>query len=153
MNKVCLIVLLMALMASPVFAAQTQRTIVNGVTINRATPETEGTINVSDAEKIAFFVTYNSSSTTTGVTATVTASASVDGVNWQDISWFDVAGGVTPQTSEALDTNGTSYIGWFDKALTAPYIRIGLDITEAGDATIYGPVETATITVTVVEKK
>ncbi len=152
--KKWLVVLMLVLLVGPVFAAQTEKVIIDGETINRASPTVEAYTNISDADKVTFFVTYTSSSTTKGITASVTARASVDGIHWQDISWYDVAGGVTPQTSEALDTNQT-YIGTLPYDGTAKYLKIGLNITESGSNEIYGLTDsqTATVTVTVVEKK
>ena len=154
MNKALLAVLMVFLLVTPSYAAQTQKTIVDEVTISKASPLAEGNTNISEAEKVTFFVTYTSSSPTEGVTANVTASISYDGIHWQDISWFDVAGGVTPQTSETLTTNQT-YVGWFDKALTAPRIRIGINMSEANApaAVGYGAEMTATVTVKIIEKK
>jgi hypothetical protein len=152
--KKLLLVLMAVLLVGPSYAAQTEKTLVDGVTLTRPSPRTEGNSYIGDSDKIAFFVTYDSSRETAAVTANVTVSVSLDGKNWQDISWFDAAGGVTPQTSETLSTDGT-YYGWFDRAITAPRIRIGIDMTEANapGAVGYGTGDTATVTITLIEKK
>jgi len=148
MKRIWLVVLAVALLVSPVFAAQTTTEIID-TTLTNSVPAKEADSYIGDADKVSFFVTLNSSSTTTGVTANVTVAASIDGIHWQDISWFDVAGGATPQTSETLTSSGT-YVMWVDKALTAPYIRVRVNMVNSA---VYGVGDTGGISVTVVEKK
>jgi len=155
MNKI-LIALMLVLLTNPLYAAQTQKTIINDTVITKASPVAQGDIYIGDADKVAFFITYDSNRTTAAITANVTAAISIDGVNWQDISWFDVAGGVTPVTSEDLNFSNPSdgnYIGMLEYGVTAPYLKIYMKVNNLTDASILGPVEAATVTVTVIEKK
>ncbi len=152
MKKMFVVLAILALLTSPAYAVQTQRTLIDKETINRDNYEVEASANISDAERVAFFVTYNSSSLTEGVTVNVTVSISIDGVNWTDVCWSDAAGGATLQTSETLSSSGI-YAGWFDKSLTSPYVNIKVSMTEHAATNLYGPEESAEITVTLVEKK
>jgi len=151
MKKILLTLLAVLFFASPVYSAQTQTEIIESTTLSKSNLAIEGQRYVGDAEKVSFFVTYDSSRETAAVSATVTAAYSIDGINWQDISWFDVAGGATPVTSEVLQLDG-NYVGWFDKALTAPIIRIRVHLKDVHDVA-YGDGETAGVTVTIVESK
>src|SRR3990167_362364 len=155
MKRAWLVALILVLSASPLFAAQTTKTLINDETISGSSPAVEADSYIGDAEKVTFFITYDSNRTTAAVTAKVTIAVSIDGTNWHDISWFDVAGGATPQTSEDLSfvAGDGTYVGWFDKSLTAPQMRIRVNITAAGITKSYGPGETADVTVTIIEKK
>jgi hypothetical protein len=148
-RKIFIALVLLGLMVSPAFSAQTSWTMIDDETLAYSNYAEEADRNIEDAQRITFFVTYDSSRTTAAVTAVVTAAMSVDGTNWQDISWFDVAGGGTPQTSETLSTD-TTYIGWVDPIMIAPYMRIRVTLP---NYLKYGPTDTADVTVTLVETK
>lgn len=140
-----IVIALMALLAGHAYAGQTQVEIIPTERLTGVSDRIEADRNIADAERVTFFVTYDQDGTTVGVTSTVTVAVSVDGTNWQDISWFDVAGGVTPQTSEELTTD-TTYVGWLDSRITAKYIRIAVKSSGAVG-------ENADVSVTLVEKK
>lgn len=146
--KKWLAVFIVMLMAVPCYAANVNKEIID-TTLNTTTPFTAENLYIGDAEKVSFFVTYDSSRATAAVTANVTMAASIDGINWTDISWFDVAGGGIPQTSETLSLDGT-YVGWMFYSLPAQQIRIRANMVNSA---VYGPGETAGITVTIVENK
>lgn len=151
MKKLVLALFAVVLLCGVSYAAQTQDEIIDA-TIAEATPALEGDCYIGDARSVAFFTTINCNRTTASVTATVTAAASVDGVNWQDISWMDTAGGVTPQTTETTTLKKQTYVGWLDNRLAAKFIRIRVQ-----DANMYAYSNTtgdsATVTVTVVQDK
>lgn len=123
MKKLMLALALLALLAGQVYAGQDVVTVIDGETLSGSSDAVEVDRYIGDADRVTFFVTYDQDATTTAVTSTVTVAVSYDGTNWQDVSWFDVAGGATPVTSEELTSDAT-YVGWLDKALTAPYMRI-----------------------------
>lgn len=135
----------MALLAGHCYAGQTEFVMINAETLTGVADRIEADRYIGDADRVTFFVTYDQDGETVGVTSTVTVAVSIDGVNWQDISWFDVAGGVTPQTSETLTTDGT-YVGWLDNRIAATYIRIAVKSSGALG-------ENADVTVTLIEKK
>lgn len=153
MKRVIFGLLALVLLASPVFAAQTQTEIVDE-TLSTSNTIAEGDCNVEDSERITFFATIDNNRTTAAVTAKVTAAVSIDGVNWQDISWMDVAGGVTPQTTETTANAVQTYVGWLDNRIQAKYLRIRVyaDDLETSPSR-YIAADNATITVTVVEDK
>jgi len=124
-KKLLFAIALVALLAGQVYAGQVITEIIPEETLTGTSDRVEADLNIADAEKVTFFVTYDQDGSTVGVTSTVSVAVSLDGTNWQDISWFDVAGGVTPQTSEQLTTDAT-YVGWLDSRLTSKYIRIAV---------------------------
>lgn len=146
--KKWLVVLAVVLMASNVFAAQVVKEVIDETLSSSNTDTGWVTTNVKDAERVSFFVTMDSSSTTTAVTTQVTAQISADGTNWTDAKWYDLAGGTTAQVTETLSRDGT-YFMWMDEVAPTPYIRIKV-LTEKASA---WPADTAAITVNLVEKK
>jgi len=80
-KKLLLLALAVVVMASPAWGAQTQKKIIDNVSLTRAfRVNTHGTSYVGDAVRVPYFVTYNP--TRTGVTANITADASLEGVTW-----------------------------------------------------------------------
>lgn len=148
MRKIGLMVFGLLLLANIAFAGQTETEIID-TTLSTTTTGAEADVYIGDADRVTFFITYDSAWDTAAVTAVVTVAISLDGTNWQDISWFDVAGGPTPQTSETLTLDGT-YTGWLFRGVTAPRLRIRVSLPNYA---VYGPEDTAGVTVTVVQKK
>jgi hypothetical protein len=145
MFKKLLLLALVVLLASPVWASQTTTKIIDNVSLTRAfRVNTHGTSYVGDAERVTYFVTYNP--TRTGVTANITAEASLEGVTWGPV-YLDYAGVTSPKN--ILSTTNT-YVLSLPKELTLPQIRIGIDVPEPSG---YGSTDVARVTVTVVEKK
>ena len=149
MKKLIGVLLILGMMALPAFGRQVETVVIDDVNFASASgTSSERDVFIGDSDKVSFFVTYDQTGTTVAVTANVTAALSVDGINWEDISWFDVAGGVTPQTSEDMTSDNT-YFGYFNDAITAPHLRIRATYTGEECHTGMG----ADITITVVEKK
>jgi hypothetical protein len=141
------------LLSVNVFAAQTSTEIIDS-TLSTSNLDDYATVNIEDAKRVTFFVTIDNNRTTACVTATVTAAISLDGTNWQDISWLDVAGGATPQTSEVTTAADGTYVGWMDNRLVGKYLRIRVNATNMTSyPAAYGTGETMGLTVTVVEDK
>jgi hypothetical protein len=153
-KKLLFALVMLGIMVNPVFGAQTTREIIDD-TLSITDSVAEADLYVADSDRITFFATLNNNRTTAAVTATVTVAMSVDGTNWQHISWYDVAGGGTPQTSEVTTAAETTYIGWIDPILIAPYIRIRVNATELGlnYKSRFTSADNATLTVTIVEDK
>ena len=97
--KKLVIGLLVMFLAGSAYGAQTRNEIIDE-TLSITTSAYEAEIYISDSRRVSFFTTIDNNRTTARVTATVTAAISLDGTNWQDISWFDTAGGVTAVTSQ-----------------------------------------------------
>ena len=150
MKALCLAVAL--LLAVPCYAGQVQKEIIN-TTLTKAAPAVEADYGLGDAEKVSFFMTIDNSATTAAITASVTVAASVDGINWTDISWFDVAGGGIPQELETTTGAEQTYVGWRFSSFPTPQIRIRVNATNMSDNPSAYASETATISVTVVEDR
>lgn len=146
-RKVLLAFVLLALFCAPLYAGAVKNEIISSVTLDKTSTVTGDYIYTGDAKRVSFFVSYDSSDATTGVTVSVTASFSYDGVNWTPACWYDTNGGVTPQTEEILSSDGT-YAGWFPNNAPVPYIRIGIRMD---NAEVYGLSETGTVTVKIVK--
>ena len=148
MNKVW-VFLALVLLASPVFGAQIQTELIDE-TLSRTAGTDTGWHSawIESGDKVTFFVTMDSSSTTDAVTAEVTAQVSVDGSNWTDVRWFDFAGGTTNQVTETIDGDGT-YIMWLERNANFPHVRIKV-LTTASEK---WPSDSAAMTVTLVENK
>ena len=161
MGKVIAVVVAMVMMASVCFANQVQKEIINE-TLSTSNTEAEADLNIADSKRISFFMNLDNNRNTASVTATITAAVSLNGTDWTDISWFDVAGGVTPVTSEITTPNTTSststetqnYIGWFDNRIQAKYLRIRVVPTQiVADSTKFMAADNAELTVTVTQDK
>jgi len=145
-------VMVMALMASVCFAGQVKNEIINE-TLSKSNTVGEADIRIDGAERITFFGTIDNSAATAAVTARVTAAMSMNGTDWTDISWFDVAGGATPQTSEKTTDAVQTYVGWLDNRLMAKYLRIRVNADcISGEPHKYVS-ETAMLSVTVVQDR
>lgn len=135
MKKLILVLLVMAVMVLPVFASQ-QTTVIDEVQLTKNSLSTTGNAYVGDAKRVSFFVSNDSSLTTEGATCVMGAEISFDGVDWQDMDWYDVAGTTTKQSSESLGNTGEGdgyYFAWFDDSIVMPVIRftVTMDSTAA----------------------
>lgn len=161
MRKALIVLTAMVMMASVCFAVQVQKEIIDE-TLSTSNTEAEADLNIADSKRVSFFMTLDNNRTTASVTATVTAAVSLNGTDWTDISWFDVAGGATPVTSEITTPNTTSststkkqnYIGWLDNRNQAKYLRIRVVPTQiVADSTKFMAADNAELTVTVIRDK
>ena len=148
------IVLLALLMCGVAHASQVRNEIIDD-TLDTTTPVVEADLGIESAKRVSFFVNLDNNRTTAAVTATVTAAMSVNGTDWTDISWMDVAGGVTPQTSEVTTGVNQTYVGWIHPTLIARYIRVRVNATELGlnYGSMYTAADNATLSVTIVQDK
>ena len=144
--KILSVVLAVLLLTAPVFAGQTQTEIID-TKLTKAAPASSGDKFVGDANKVSFFVTYQSSSATGTVTADITMAASLDGVSWGQCYWMDGQNNVT-NTYTLKDSS--VYGMWLPQDVTIPQMRISVNAT---NYSTYDYQRTADISVTVVEKK
>ena len=137
MKKLFVIGLVLAFcIALPIYANAGQR--VNEVA--SGTIDDDPVFVSSDAVKTyqrkAFLIEYDETEVGNSVSGTVNYRVSFDGTNWIPASWFDVDGGVTPQTSETF-TEDTNYYMWVDNNAVAPFVDIGVNgINTDADDTI-----------------
>ena len=154
MKRLLLSLLVLIFMAGAGNAVQTYTEIIDE-TLSISNPVAEADGYIADSDKVTFFMTINNNRTTAAVTAGVTVAYSVDGVNWHDISWLDVAGGVTPQTSETTTAAEQVYVGWIDNRLIGKYIRLRIKSgeLESNYDSRFTADDNAAVTVTIVENK
>lgn len=128
----------------PAFAARTSvDTLIPSTTLDNSPTSVSGTTSVKDADKIAFFVTYDETENGNTVSAAVTVYVSPDNSTWLQASFYDYAGGSTLQTSETLSADGNYYF-WFNRDLAMPYVKVTIAGTNT-DATNTAVVSTKII--------
>ena len=88
-------------------------------------------INSTGFKRTAFFVDYAELGNSDAIEATISFEASRDNVNYAEIPFFDVAGGVTPQTSERITADSTSLM-WLDRDLNFPYLKVEINPSIVG---------------------
>jgi len=146
MKKLVLALLAVVLMSGVAFASQDINKIIDNKTFSQTGTTHElvsSAIHTGDAERVSFFVTYNP--TKTGVSASVTFEASLEGVTWGRV--YPEIGGVTNPIW--ISTTETKILS-LPVNMTLPQMRIGLTVP---NDTSYGSTDTARVTVTVVEQK
>jgi len=119
-------------LASPVNKAIIASTILD----NDPTSVTSTVVNVQDYKKVAFFIYADETDSGNDTSAAVTLEVSYDNTTWIATSFYDAAGGATPQTSETLCTGESAdqnYNFWMIENQVAPYVRVVVTIT-GGDA-------------------
>ena len=153
MKKLLLAFVAVMVMASSAYAAQVTKEIIDEE-LNTSNSVAEADLNIADAKRVSFFVNIDNNRTTASVTAKVTAAYSLNGTDWTDISWLDVAGGVTPQTTETTTAKKQQYIGWIDNRLIGKYIRVRVHADElTATPAHYTAADHADLSVTIVEDK
>ena len=153
MKKLVLVLLAVVLMCGVAHASQVRNEIIDE-TLSKSSAVSEADLGIESAKRVSFFVNLDNSATTAAVTATVTAAMSLNGTDWTDISWMDVAGGVTPQTTETTTLENQTYVGWIHPTLIARYIRIRVKAVNLYDYPgAYGATTTADLNVTIVQDK
>lgn len=118
------LILMLLLLTTPCHAALTG-TLINAVQLDDSPTSTTGVMETSDAEKMAFFLTYDETEVGNSISAAVTVDVSYDNSTWIDANFYDVAGGATAQTSETISADGNYYF-WLSPDITAPYVRVAV---------------------------
>lgn len=130
MKKLFALLLALLICITPAFAAQIPvTTIIDSVTLDAdPTSVNSSAVQVADGiNKLLFYVNYNETEVG-GISAAVTLQLSFDGTNWYAANFFDIAGGVTPQTTESLTADAT-YVLWTNPDVAAPYYRVVVTAT------------------------
>jgi len=141
MKKILTVLLIGLMLASTASANQTRTTLIASTTLDADPTSATGTIGIQDAEKVAFFVTYDETEVGGGLSVAVTCDIPYDGTTWLDASFYDYAGGSTLQTSETLSSDGNYYF-WFNPDLAVPQVRVvltatGSDADDTADVACY----------------
>ena len=110
------------------------------------TSASSSAVYIADWTNPTMYVSYTEPAIATAASVTFSVDFSVDGTNWVDARWFDLAGGTTLQTSEVFASDA-NYIAWLNKSANYPFIRV-LATGSNTDAT-----NTATIKIDIVGRK
>lgn len=133
---VCLLLTGQAIAAN-VYTAEIMDTTFNAVT----TSDTSTAMDTRGYDKVSFFVKYDETQVGASISAAVTLDVSYDNSTWlTGMSFYDIAGGATAQTSETISADGW-YVFW-TKDICMPYIRVavaatGTDADDLLDVDVY----------------
>jgi len=138
MKKLFIALLIVVFCAIPVLAKDAfNGTVIESTKItDDAVPATSSAIDISQYDKIAFFVTADETDSGGNVTVVITIQISYDNSVWFAAHFYDYTNPATLQTSETLCAGvntDADYYCWFNRHLNVPYIRV--IATGAGTAT------------------
>ena len=133
MKRLGLLIGLLLVLPCLAHAGHTNNTLIPNTTLNDITTAVSGTALIGDAERAAFFVSYDETDAGAQESVAVTVLVSYDGVTYQSASFYDYAGGSTLQTSETLSADANYYF-WFNHDLVVPFVKVTLTAT-GSDAT------------------
>jgi opacity protein-like surface antigen len=130
MKKLLSVLLALMLLASPVFAANVLNTEIMDLTFDDdPTSGVSDTLLIAGYDKVAFYVLYDETEVGNSISAAVTLDVSYDGINWlTGMSFYDIAGGATLQTSQTISADGW-YVFWLNKDICGPYVRVAVTAT------------------------
>jgi len=135
LNKLLAIILAAMLLSGVIrsYAGVDNKEIISLTTLdNVTTSASSGIIGIQDYSKASFIVDY---AETEAINSTLTITGSYDNTSWFDLSFYDLAGGTTLQTSQTLTGNGT-YFCWLPVSNWAiPFVNLTISSTET-NATI-----------------
>ena len=125
MRKVLVILMALCLVCGPVMAKDAFYGSVLAETRldDDPTEITSDGIDVSQFDKVAFWVTYDETEDGGGVSGDITLEVSYDDSTYHTANFYDYTGGSTLQTTENLATDA-DYVFWMDKDFTVRYARV-----------------------------
>lgn len=128
--KKLLMAMLICLFAVSVHAANVKQVEVMDTDFdNVTTADYSDEMPVSGYQATAFFVVYDETEVGNAISAAITLEVSYDGTNWlTGMSFYDIAGGATAQTSETISADGW-YVFWLNPTVSAPYVRVKATLT------------------------
>lgn len=131
--KVFKLFLLNFLVCGLVFAGTVTTTILDTTLDDSPTFATSSTVRLHEFRKTGFFVDYDETEVGNSISAIVRLDVGHDSTEvsddfWEQMSFFDVGGGVTPQTSENLSSDGL-YFFWLPIDTIAPFARVTVTAT------------------------
>ena len=124
MKKLFLLVLGLMLICVPVQAKDAFKGSVLATTRldDAPTSVTSSGVDVSQYDKVAFWVTYDETEVGGGVSGAITLEVSYDDTTYTAARFYDYAGGATLQTTESIAADAT-YLFWMDKDMSVKYAR------------------------------
>ena len=125
MKKLFLALTMVCLLVSQVHAANVVRKEIMDADFDAVTTSAyTDTMAIAGHDSVTFFVVYDETQVGNAISAAITCDVSYNGTDWlTGMSFFDIAGGATPQTSETISSNGW-YVFWLNNATCVPYVRI-----------------------------
>ena len=129
-KKLGLVLLILMLTFGSVQAATVLNQNIMDATFNATTTSTTSTVvDISGYDKISFFVVYDETEAGNSISAAVTLDVSYDNSHWlTGMSFLDIAGGATYQTSQTISADGW-YVCWLTRDPCIPYIRVAVAAT------------------------
>ena len=122
-KKISLTILAVMIWCAPAFADGGGKLIDAVLLDNSPTSVTSDTIRVAKANRVSFLATYDETEVGNSVSAAVTVKGSWDNVTFYSLSFFDIAGGATLQSTETISADG-GYFFWLNSAQPVPYIQV-----------------------------
>ena len=121
MKKMFLALLMCLFAVNFALASPDNKTIIAETQLdNSPTSVTSSTFNIQDYHEAGFWVKYDETEVGGGLSVAVTLDVSYDDTTWLDMSFYDLAGGTTLQTSETISSDG-----WYYCSLPSLYFQPG----------------------------
>ena len=131
MKKIMFLCLGFLLMCNMVFAGTINKTLIADTQLDDDPTSITGTYNVQDYSKVGFWVDYDETQVGNAISVAVTVHFSYDNTNWVTGYFYDLAGGLTTQTSETISSDGW-YFFWLNSEIGNPmpnYVRVTITAT------------------------
>jgi len=132
-KKLFLALLGIAIATSVAFASPVSINLIAETQLDDDPTSITGTWGVSDFEKVGFWVEYDETEVGNSISVAVTMHFSYDNTNWVSGYFYDLAGGLTTQTSETLSSDGW-YFCWLNSIIGNPmptYVRLTITATNS----------------------
>ncbi len=128
------VVLILAFCSAPVLAKDAFRGTVIATTLldDAPTEVTSDGLDVSQFDKVAFWVTYNETQVALSISAVITLEISYDDTTYLSAKFFDFDGGATLQSSETISSDSTYYFYW-NRDLAVRFARVKVVATNTDD--------------------
>lgn len=131
MKKLFLVLLACCFIWSQAMASPVNKTLIAETQLDDDPTSITGTYNVQDYEKVAFWVEYDETEVGNAISIAITFDFSYDNTNFVTGYFYDLAGGLTTQTTESLSSDGWYYC-WLNSSIGNPmprYVRMTITAT------------------------
>jgi len=124
-KKILVLLAVLMMLSAPCFARDAFKGTVIAETRLDADPTsvTSSGVDVSQYDKVAFWVTYDETESGGGVSMDITLEISYDNVTWLSAKFYDYTGAATLQTTENLAADASYYFYW-NRDLNIPWARV-----------------------------
>ena len=129
MKRILLVLLILAFCSMTALAKDAFNGTVIASTLldDDPTSVTSSALDISQYDKIAFFVYADETDSGNDTKVTVTIQISYEGTTWLTAQFYDYAGAAVLQTTQDLCVGvntDENYYCWFNKDLNVPYVRV-----------------------------